>query len=239
MGVKTSGHDARDEGLGSEQVFHEACEWLPVRRVLRRLNPGPDDVFADIGSGKGQALLIAGEMPFGRVLGVEVSEQGHRNAEANVARARPRLRCPEVRSVAADVLDWDIPHDVSVVFLYCPFIGELFRSAVQRLFDSHDSAPRPLRIVYDFPWEHDWLISTGRVVVEDVAPAQWPPKPWWWRSGWVIVTYRVVPAGAGGADTPRLPRRFLRPRRAVERWSRPNGHRFRLYRPGQPPLHSG
>lgn len=238
LGVDTSGHEYLGDGLDAEQVFYEGCQWIPVSRALRALRPGAHDVLVDLGSGKGQALLIAGRLPYGRVLGVELAEQWHRQAEANIARARPHLRAEDVQSMHGDVLAWEVPDDLSVVFLFCPFTGELFHAAMQRVFESYDRAPRTLHVVYDFPWEHDWLIATGRVRVVDVRPAQWPAPPWWWRSSWVVVTYRLVGAGEGGPGAPDLPRRWLRPRRAVERWSRANGHRFMLYRPGLEPLRS-
>lgn len=232
LGVRTGGHDYLDDGLSAQRTFYEGCQWIPVRRALARLRPGPADTFVDLGSGRGQALLIAGLLPFGRVLGVEIGEQWHREAQANIARARPRLRAGEVRSIAADVLEWPIPDDVSVVFLYSPFTGDLFHRALERIFSSYDRAPRRLHLVYDFPWEHDWLIGTGRVRVVDVSPAQWPPLPWWWRTGWAVVTYEVVPAGEGGPGVPSAARRLLRPAAALERWGRPNGQRYRLFRPG-------
>lgn len=238
LGVRTSGHAYHEEGMPTDRFFYEGCEWLPVRRALRSLSPGPDDVLVDYGSGKGQALLIAGRLPYRRVVGVEFAEDLHEEAEANLAAARSRLRCADVSSVATDVLEWEVPDDLTTVFLYSPFIGELFHQSMERLFASYDRAPRPLRLVYDYPWEHDWLMSTGRVVVEDVLPAQWPAKPWWWRSSWVIVVYRVVGPGEGGPGVPDVRRRLFRPRRALERWSRPNGNRFMLSRPGLDPLYS-
>ena len=239
LGVSTSGHVyLEDDVASSKRFFYEGCEWLPVRRALRALDPGPADVLVDLGSGKGQALLIAGLLPYGRVIGVEYGEELHEDAVRNIDSARSRLCCPDVQSVCADVLEWPVPDDLTTVFLYSPFVGELFHASVERLFASYDRAPRPLRLVYDFPWEHDWLVSTGRVVVENVLPAQWPAKPWWWRSSWVIVTYRVVGPGEGSTRVPVLPRRLWRPRRALRRWSGPNEHRFSLHRPGHDPIYS-
>jgi hypothetical protein len=129
-----------------------------------------------------------------------------------------------------------VPDDVSTVFMYCPFYGAVFHQALGQVFESYDRSPRPLRLVYAYPWEHNWLLQTGRVVVENVTPAQWPTKPWWWRSGWVIVTYRVVASADGGGPPPRLPRRLFRPTRAVERWSAPKDQTYKLHRPGAEPL---
>ncbi len=206
-------------------------QWLPLRRTLRDLGAGAGDVFVDLGSGKGQALLIAGRLPVDRVVGVDLVDELTQAARRNLAAARPRLRCGSAEAVTADVRTWAVPEDTSIVFLYCPFFGEVFDAAVRRVLDSYDRRPRPLRIVYAFPWEHNRLLASDRVAVEAVRPAQWPARPWW-RTGWTIVTYRVVAAGTPPASPPALPRRLFRPRRSVERWSAPNDQHFRLYRPG-------
>ncbi len=235
LGARTSGHLYLDDvGQASEgRAFYEGCQWLPVRRVLASLRPGPDDVFVDLGSGKGQALLIAGLLPFGRVVGVELVDELTTAAQRNIDAARPRLRASSVEAVTADVLEWPVPDDLSVVFLYCPFTGPLFAAAMERIFASYDRNPRPLHLVYAYPWEHNWLLRSGRVVVEDVRPAQWPTTPWWWRSGWSVVTYRVVGPGAGGPGVPDVRRRLFRPRRALRKWGGPHDHVFKLVRDGR------
>src|SRR4051794_28920356 len=94
LGVSTGGHVYLDEqDLDSDRrTFYEGCQWLPVRRALKALAPGPGDLFVDLGSGKGQALLIAGQLPFGRVIGVDLMEDLTTAARANIKQARPRLR---------------------------------------------------------------------------------------------------------------------------------------------------
>lgn len=232
LGVSTSGLVHPEEDLSSERVFYEGSQWRPVHRALAALRPGPSDVLVDLGSGKGQVLLVAARLPFGRVVGVERDPELHRTAVANLTRARSRLRCRDVRPVCADAVDHELPDDTSVVFLYCPFLGDVFRAAMERVLESYDRRPRALHLVYDYPWEHDWLLSTGRVQVVDVRPSQSPALPWWWRTDEVIVTYRVV----GGRDdqVPPLPR-ALRPPQALARWSRPNGQQFVLHRTGHAP----
>ena len=45
--------------------------------------------FVDMGSGKGRALLVASELPFAKIVGVELSQELHQIAEENVRRYRP------------------------------------------------------------------------------------------------------------------------------------------------------
>ena len=199
--------------------------WLPVRRVLRKLKPGPQDVFVDLGSGKGIVLLIAGRLPFRRVIGVDIDEGRNRSAKENIERAAGRLRAGEVTSVAASVLEWPVPDDLSVAYMFNSFTGSTFHEAMERIFDSYDRKPRELRIIYGYPAEHDWLVSTGRVVVEGVSNFFWPARPGWWRRGQVLITYRVVPPAAGwpAQSAPGSPSRGSR---ALQYWSAPNGFRL-------------
>ncbi len=235
LGVSTGGHVYLDEAGSqvTDRAFYEGCQWLPVRRALRAIGVGPEDVFVDLGSGKGQALLIAASEPYRRVIGVELLEDLTAEAERNLSAARPALRAGELETVTADVLQWPVPDDLSVVFLYCPFMNEVFYESMHRIFAYYDRRPRPLHIVYAFPWEHNWLMRSGRVVLADVLPAQWPARPWWWRSSWVITVYRVVAQGEAGPRVPTVRRRLLRPARALARWSAPNQHVFRLTRDDQ------
>jgi SAM-dependent methyltransferase len=238
MGVSTSGFEyLEDRGVeGGERAFYAPAQPLTTRAALKRLAPGSQDVFVDLGCGKGVAVLVAAQLRFGTVLGVEIADDWAEEARRNVERARPRLRCHDVRIDTADVLEWPVPEDLSVVYLYCPFLGQVFSDALDRLIASFDAHPRPLRIVYNYPWEHNRLLATGRVGVIDVRPARWPALPGWWMKPEVIVTYEVRPEG--GEPPPALPRRGLRFADAMRRWSGPNDTRFVLQRPGEEPLRS-
>ena len=208
-----------------ENNGYGGSHWFPVRRVLRKLKPGPQDVFVDLGSGKGIALLIAGRLPFRRVIGVDIDEELDRSAKENIERAAGRFRAAEVTSVTASVLEWPVPDDLSIVYMFNPFTGKTFREAMQRIFDSYDREPRELHIIYGYPAEHDWLVSSGRVVVESVSGCFWPARPGWWQRGQVLITYRVVAAAAGGSAQP-TPDSPTRPNRALQHWSAPNGFRL-------------
>jgi hypothetical protein len=194
FGLDTSGFVyLEDLGLDpTDRVWHDPSEWLGLRRALKRLDVGRDDVFIDLGSGKGRAIFTAAlEFPFQRVIGVEIAPELHRQALANFERNAGRLRCPNVELVNADLLYYDVPDDVTVAYLYSPVVGETFDVVVQKLIASVDRRPRALQILYNFPFEHSRLLASGRVHVTDVVSALWPLHD---RSGaHVFVTYVIVP----------------------------------------------
>jgi SAM-dependent methyltransferase len=149
---------------------------LPPREV------GRSDVFLDLGSGKGRAVIQAGfYYPFKRVAGVEMSLSLHETAVCNVDLMRHRLRCADVRPHCMDVLDLAIPDGTSVVLLHNPFTGNVFGAVITRLLESASRHPRPMRIIYSNPIEESALLATGRV--EQVrALRDWRPGRDWSRS---------------------------------------------------------
>jgi SAM-dependent methyltransferase len=59
-----------------------------VRKLLRGLNIRYESyVFVDLGSGKGRVLLLAAELPFKEIIGVEFSPELHAIARSNIARS--------------------------------------------------------------------------------------------------------------------------------------------------------
>ena len=164
-GIKTSAEISLEElGLAHpDRLHYRPSEWRTLRRILRTDEVGPGDVFVDFGSGMGRVLLEAAEYPFGRVIGVELSQELNDIASRNVERRLPHLRCKRVEVVTADVVDYPIPDDLTVVYLANPFGGEIFSAVVDNLISSFDRRPREIRIIYNYVREEARLLGTGRV----------------------------------------------------------------------------
>ena len=83
--------------------------------------------FIDLGCGKGRALLIAAEIDFPRILGVELSSDLCQIAKSNCQR-HPQI---EVRHQDAATLTF--PATPLVVFLYHPFLAPVLRRVLKNL----------------------------------------------------------------------------------------------------------
>jgi SAM-dependent methyltransferase len=228
MGTSTFGSEFTSSDFfttGSDNMPYEGCMWPALEHALAELQPSTSDVFVDFGCGKGKSLLVAGRQPYGRVMGVELDAGLAERARQNVARGRRRLKADDVDVYAANVLEWGIPDDVSVVFMFNPFIQRTFRDAATSIFASYDRNPRRLHIIYQHPWEHDWLVATGRVVVENVRSTTWPSRRRWWESGDVITTYHVTGEDDDSSAATCL-HRGRATGEAMKRWSVANGHKF-------------
>jgi SAM-dependent methyltransferase len=179
-GIETAKEaDLADLGLDDQdRVRYEPSGWLDLRRILRPHEVTEDDVFIDLGSGKGRVLLAAARYPFGRIIGVELSPRLTEIAAANLHAARDRLLCSDVELVTSDVLDYELPTDVTVVYLYNPFRGPVFQAVVDKLIDSVDRYPRPVRVIYRTPLEQSVLLSSGRFELVRSVPGLRPGRAW-------------------------------------------------------------
>jgi hypothetical protein len=95
-----------------------------------------DYLFIDIGSGKGKLLLLASHFPFSGIIGVEYAPALHAIAVNNIKRFRTKSGRPDIVSVNADALTWELPARPAVYFLYNPFDLQTTQAFFARL-DAH------------------------------------------------------------------------------------------------------
>ena len=174
-----------------DRVSYEAAGWRELRRILRRAEVSGDDVFLDLGSGKGRMILLAARYRFRRVIGVEVAEPLTAVARRNVASCRLRPRCGEIELVNADVLDYRIPDDVSVVYMFNPFGGAIFDAVVAELIASVDRRPRALRLIYRNGRNCERLTRTGRFRLVRESLGLRPGRAW--RKATAVRLYVLEP----------------------------------------------
>lgn len=95
--------------------------------IKRWLRTGPagrleETTFVDIGAGMGRGVLLAAEMPFRRVIGVELHPGLALRARANVRKWRKVGRAVvPVQVVQGDAVEFAFPAGPCVAFLFNPF----------------------------------------------------------------------------------------------------------------------
>ncbi len=180
MGIDTSGYaDLEELGIDAPgRRRYEPSKWLDLRRILREEDIGPDDVFLDAGSGKGRVVLEATRYGFSRVIGVELSPELNAIATANLQARRQSLRCREVELVSADIAEYEIPDDVTVIYHYNSTGGDVFAAFVGHLVESLDRTPRRLRFIYNVALEEETLLRTGRFREVRAARGLRPGRAW-------------------------------------------------------------
>lgn len=122
-----------------------------VRR-WRRMHPLrsiEEATFVDVGAGMGRALLLAAEMPFRQVIGVELHPGLARRAGQNAAawRKSSRAHAP-MRIVSGDAVEFAFPPGPCVAFLFNPFGAAVMRRWLRAVAKQFRDRPAELDILY-------------------------------------------------------------------------------------------
>jgi SAM-dependent methyltransferase len=140
-------------------VFHAL-----VRR-WRKTGPAgtlEETTFIDIGAGMGRAMLLAAEMPFRRVIGVELHPTLARMARKNrtLWRNAGRAKAP-MRIIRGDVLDFKFPPGPCVLFLFNPFGASVMRRLLSKIAKDFAGRPGALDLLY-VNTEQEGVLETQR-----------------------------------------------------------------------------
>jgi len=131
-------------GATSPNIFWQALASLEINYQ--------DFVFLDLGSGKGRVVLLASELPFKEIIGVEFSQELNDIAQANVHRYRSKSqRCNQITLMCADFIDFPIPEVPVFFFMYYPCKAPAMQSLIQNIKKSVLNNPREIYILYVNP----------------------------------------------------------------------------------------
>jgi SAM-dependent methyltransferase len=156
-------HDAMNNGYSAvaPSVFREACrrwrETLPSSAA--RLEAY---TFVDVGAGKGRALLLAAELPFRNVIGVELDEPLARIAQKNITQWKRRVRPQaKIRIMHEDAAEFRWPRTPLLVYLNNPFDCALVEQLVSQIAAAAAAGPGLVDILYVNPACADALTRRG------------------------------------------------------------------------------
>ena len=159
-GVRTSGLVAgRHLKSGHRHDRHATAYYGVAPSVFRILlarwrrsgtsAPIGDITFIDIGAGMGRAMLLASEMPFRTILGVELNPTLARIARRNFALWRKDGRaCAPLRLAGGDAAEFAFPEGPCVVFLFNPFGAAVLRRLLRSMAVKFAGRPGELDILY-------------------------------------------------------------------------------------------
>lgn len=155
-GVRTSGLVAGRHLKSGHRHDRHATAYYGVapsvfHRLIRRWRqtqpaaPLRDFTFVDIGAGMGRAVLLASELPFRQVIGVELHPALARIARSNLRlwRAAGRVHAP-TRISCCDASEFPLPQGPVLLFLFNPFGAPVLRRLLKRV--THEFAGRSTQL---------------------------------------------------------------------------------------------
>jgi precorrin-6B methylase 2 len=138
-------------------MLYEATPYLLLLEIMRQLELGSNDVFVDLGCGKGRALTMAAQCNAGLVVGVEQSAGLLDIARRNLSNSGISDQRVKIVQGLAQEFDFD---DTTVIFMFNPFGAKTLQEVVDCLHLSLRRKPRRLRIVYANPVHEKVLLAT-------------------------------------------------------------------------------
>jgi hypothetical protein len=140
---------------------YAATPYRVIRRLFRLLPPRSfQGSFIDYGSGRGRVAIVASRYPFRRVIGIEISDMLHREAQENLRLTRVRPTC-EVELLRTDAAHFDVPDHATVVYFYKPFGPTTTEQVLRRLSESRQRRSREL-----------WILAYNAALLVEVAGKQ-------------------------------------------------------------------
>jgi SAM-dependent methyltransferase len=161
-GLDTAGLVNEPEHEHPDRLLYLASSWHVLPRALRFLGVSESDVFVDFGCGKGRVVHQAARRPFRRVVGVEISPALAEVARANLAARRHQHRCRQAEIVVSDVMQFPIPDDLTIAYVFHSFRGEVLETMLRGMVESIDRQPRRVRLIYVYPVHSEEVLETGR-----------------------------------------------------------------------------
>jgi hypothetical protein len=165
-GVETSGLvPAANLVTGHPNDEHVTAYYGVAPSILRSLidlwreTPPPEPIysytFIDIGAGKGRAMLVASELPFRQVIGIELNPAMAATARQNIyhwqqshaADITARRPVP-IDLLEQDALTFDFPSTPTLVFLFHPFEAPVLKLLLRRIETQFAKRPGTLDILY-------------------------------------------------------------------------------------------
>ncbi|WP_062118895.1 class I SAM-dependent methyltransferase [Aureimonas sp. AU40] len=131
-----------------------------VGRIVDALSLRPDDVFVDVGSGRGRVLCCAARRTCRSVVGIEYAPDLCRDACRNAESLRGRRTPIAVHNGLAESFDYS---RATVVFLFNPFGASTLDRVLEKLRADRDG--QPVRLAFANPdgsqdgvfRRHSWL----------------------------------------------------------------------------------
>ncbi len=152
-GDLTTGH-AHDAFITAYAGIPPSRFQATIRRWAETIPAGSmaSYAFVDLGCGKGRAVLLASELGFREVIGVELNPDLMRVAEANLAIWKEAGKgSGAARVVRGDATEFELPPGPCLVYLVNPFGAVVLRKLLQKLEARAAAGGGPLDVIYQNP----------------------------------------------------------------------------------------
>jgi len=154
-------------------VFYATVNYTSTRQLLRKLCLSAEDIFVDVGCGKGRVVCLAARHKIGQAVGIEYSEALAAIAEKNIRNLRGRPSAADIICQSAEDADYS---NATVLYFFNPFEPPLLDAVLGKIqADRHGKTTR-MAFVMESPAQrqvfskHSWLACYDRFEDPDKHP---------------------------------------------------------------------
>ena len=174
-GIKTESVDLfRFRDVCADATRYEAIPYWLLKRIVEVVKPGSEDVFFDIGCGKGRALAMFALCPIKKSIGVEIDPALSQVAERNAAGLKGRVAPIEVRTENAAETDYS---EGTIYFMFNPFGPATLSAVLGRIRETLVKNPRKITVVYYNPLHLEVLRKELGLNIEVRTEKHFPWRP--------------------------------------------------------------
>ena len=149
---------AKENDVAKHAVLYQGTKILPLASLFKRLDIKEDQVFVDIGSGKGRVLMLASKYGFKKVKGIEFSGFLCLIAEQNIEKYKAINNSKtHFEIINIDAAKYQIGYDENVFFMYNPFDEFIMKKVLNNIMDSIEENKREVLVIYVNPVHRHFL----------------------------------------------------------------------------------
>jgi len=137
-----------EENIGNRQ---ESTPTHHLKKILSFLSINSEDVFIDMGSGGGRVMIIAGRLPFKKIIGVDVSEELNKICKRNIQKMKHHLKCKKFENITSNASDYQISDEATFIYFFNPFGKEVMKDVFNSIMRSISRRPRKVKIIWYNP----------------------------------------------------------------------------------------
>jgi SAM-dependent methyltransferase len=162
--------DLKNLGDKTLDVSH-ATMYMPLNyfildKLMKQVVKYPNNkTFLDIGCGKGRAISVAACYDFEKITGVDFSKELCDDAVNNTNRLKQKFPSATFNIINEDAFDFEIPDDVTTIFLFNPFDKVITYGVLQNIMNSYKRNPRTIRVLYANPQYKSIFFDEGFVEI--------------------------------------------------------------------------
>ncbi len=174
LGIEVDDYNASNQsyasGLYGDSQVYQPSFYGRLEKMMKYLKPTVNDVFVDLGSGKGRVVFFVATYRLKRVIGVELDKKLFDIAQNNFKKLR--INTTPINLINTDAASFTVKEE-NIFYMFNPFGSKTVERVLQNIKESLLSNPRSIRIVYYAPAHRqlldgqDWLIFDGQIENKD------------------------------------------------------------------------